>query len=132
MRDILNCPNCGAPIEKSYCPYCGAVFLDWACFDVTRPTFVKIRDRRTGKINLMKLSLYSVDERIESEPMTLWGDNQRYITLQSQPDYTIEAEFKAVPFRHPLSDKEIFMIEIDENEASPELVKDVLKGFENN
>ena len=128
MREVLNCPNCGAPIEKSYCPYCGAVFLDWACFDTTRPTFVKIRDQRTGKIKLMKLSLYSVSERIESEPTTLWVDDLPYCRI-SQPDYTIEAEFKAVPFRHPLSEKEIFMLEIDEEKAPPEIVKDALKGF---
>ena len=128
MRELLNCPNCGAPIEKSFCPYCGAIFLDWACFDTTRPTFVKVRDRRTGKINLTKLSLYSVSERIESEPITLWGNNQHYAVI-SQPDYTIEAEFKAVPFKHPMINKEVLMIEIDEEKAPPEVVKDALKGF---
>ena len=76
----------------------------------------------------MKLSLYSVSERIESEPMTFWVDDQPCCRI-SQPDYMIEAEFKAVPFKHPLSEKETFMIEIDEEKAPPEIVKDALRGF---
>lgn len=26
MKDLLNCPNCGAPIKGSKCEYCGTVF----------------------------------------------------------------------------------------------------------
>ena len=26
MKDELNCPNCGAPITSTECPYCGSVF----------------------------------------------------------------------------------------------------------
>lgn len=26
MKDLLNCPNCGAPINGSKCEYCGTVF----------------------------------------------------------------------------------------------------------
>lgn len=26
MRDEFNCPNCGAPIISTECPYCGSVF----------------------------------------------------------------------------------------------------------
>ena len=129
MRDLLNCPNCGAPIEKDYCPYCGSVFLDWACFDTHKPTFVKVRDRMTGRIKLMKLSLYSVSERMEMEPTTLWCDDQKYVNI-GPPDVTIEAEFKAVPFKHPLTKKSVLAIEIDENVAPPEIVKDALRGFQ--
>ena len=128
MRDLLNCPNCAAPIEKDYCPYCGSVFLDWACFDVQKPTFVKIRDRITGRIKLVKLSLCSVSERMEMEPTTLWCDDQKYINI-GPPDYTIEAEFTALPFKHPLTKKAVYAIEIDENIAPPEIVKDALRGF---
>ena len=129
MRELLNCPNCAAPIEKDYCPYCGSVFLDWACFDTHKPTFVKVRDRMTGRIKLMKLSLYSVSERMEMEPTTLWCDDQPYHSIGT-PDYTLEAEFKPVPFKHPLTKKSVLAIEIDENVAPPEIVKDALRGFQ--
>lgn len=26
IRDKFNCPNCGAPISNTECPYCGSVF----------------------------------------------------------------------------------------------------------
>ena len=26
MKDLLNCPNCGAPITGSKCEYCGTIF----------------------------------------------------------------------------------------------------------
>lgn len=26
MKDEFNCPNCGAPITSTECPYCGSVF----------------------------------------------------------------------------------------------------------
>lgn len=28
MKDLLNCPNCGAPIKGSKCEYCGTMFSD--------------------------------------------------------------------------------------------------------
>ena len=28
MRDLLNCPNCGAPINGSKCEYCGTTFSE--------------------------------------------------------------------------------------------------------
>ena len=28
MKDLLNCPNCGAPISGSKCEYCGTMFSD--------------------------------------------------------------------------------------------------------
>lgn len=26
---VTNCPNCGAPIERGSCPYCGTTFLKY-------------------------------------------------------------------------------------------------------
>lgn len=28
MKDLLNCPNCGAPIKGSKCEYCGTIFSE--------------------------------------------------------------------------------------------------------
>ena len=28
MKDLLNCPNCGAPISGSKCEYCGTIFSE--------------------------------------------------------------------------------------------------------
>ena len=43
MRDLLNCPNCGAPITAEKCPFCGSVFLDFAAIQVGAPSYVKFK-----------------------------------------------------------------------------------------
>lgn len=43
MRDKLNCPNCGAPIIGTECPYCGTVFYDFATLDSMKPTYVRMK-----------------------------------------------------------------------------------------
>lgn len=43
MRDLLNCPNCGAPITAEKCAYCGSVFLDFAAIQVGAPSYVKFK-----------------------------------------------------------------------------------------
>jgi hypothetical protein len=43
VKDLLNCPNCGAPITAEKCPYCGSVFLDFAAIQVGAPSYVKFK-----------------------------------------------------------------------------------------
>lgn len=129
MKNLLNCPNCGAPIQKDYCPYCGAVFLDWASFDVNSPTFVKIKDHH-GQYRLMKIAINSVTEHLSFDDTHLYANDEIYYTVRS-PNYTFEAEFQALPFRHYLNPgKDIMEILIQPDKADPEVVKDLLRGGE--
>lgn len=129
MKDVYNCPNCGAPITKDYCPYCGSVFLDWASFDVNSPTFVKIKDQ-FGRYRLMKLSIMSLTEHMSYDDTHLYSDNEICYTIRS-PEYRFEVEFQALPFRHYLNPKQDTMqILIDPEVADPEVIKDVLRGGE--
>lgn len=128
MRDILNCPNCAAPIQNDVCPYCGSVFLDWACFDVNKPTFVKIRNHR-GHVVLMKLAPISVSERMDMDSTDLYADNRVIQRVFTQPTITIEAEFQALPFRHALTDKTVLSIEIDPEKADDDAKRAVLLGL---
>ena len=43
MKKLLNCPNCGAPVEAEKCAYCGTVFLDFAAIQIGAPTYVKFK-----------------------------------------------------------------------------------------
>ena len=127
MKDLLNCPNCGAPIEKDYCPYCGSVFLDWACFDLSRPTYVKIRTP-DGCYNLVKLALESIHTEYDNGSVLFYADDVPYLRLPS-PELSIEARFHAVPFRHYLNPGEdVLRIVIDPVKADPQIVSDVLRG----
>ena len=128
MKDLLNCPNCGAPIEKDYCPYCGSVFLDWACFDVGRPTFVKIKDSM-GNYRLFKLLLGGVHEKYDYEPIVLYSDNNPYCSVRSH-SLTFEADFEAVPFRHYLNpDHDILSMLIMPDKVDPQILSDAIRGF---
>ena len=78
MRDKLNCPNCGAPITSTECPYCGSVFYDFVTLDSTKPTYIRM----------------------------VWNDQiimsrvvMRTATINIEPDAfpAIEIEFVAVP-----------------------------------
>lgn len=127
MKDLLNCPNCGAPIERDYCPYCGSVFLDWACFDLSRPTYVKIRTS-DGCYSLVKLALESVDSEYKDTAVPFYADDTPILRLMS-PELSIEARFRAVPFRHYLHpDGDVLRIMIDPVKADPQIVSDVLRG----
>lgn len=127
MERLLNCPNCGAPIEKDYCAYCGTVFLDWACFDVRRPTFVKIRTP-DGRYILVRLMLDSTCVDYKTDVVQFYADNVPVLRVPS-PELLISARFRAVPFRHYLRpDQDVLQIEIDPETADPQVVSDVLRG----
>ena len=125
---LLNCPNCGAPVQKDYCPYCGSVFLDWACFDLNKPTFVKIK-KENGDIVLVKLRPRSISATVDYAESVLYADDTPYITMR-RPERKIEAEFDVVPFKHYLSKEEVCSILIQPHIASAETAKDVMRGFD--
>lgn len=87
MRDKLNCPNCGAPITSTKCPYCGTVFYDFATLDSTKPTYIRMvwNDRivtsrvvmRTASINFeldappaMEIEFMVIGEMTQQERRT--------------------------------------------------------------
>ncbi len=128
MKDLLNCPNCGAPIQKDYCPYCGSVFLDWACFDIGQPTFVKLKDSM-GNYRLFKLVLGEVCEKHDYEPIVFYSDNNPYYSVHSHR-LTFEADFEAVPFRHYLDpDHDILSMLIMPDKVDPQILSDAIRGF---
>lgn len=64
MRDILNCPNCGAPIVGDRCLYCGTVFYDFAAIDMDKPSYIKMR--LNGHVVIFKGILRNVDIEMAS------------------------------------------------------------------
>ena len=46
MKDLLNCPNCGAPIVDDRCAYCGSVFLDICNVEPGTLVYLKFHTRR--------------------------------------------------------------------------------------
>ena len=120
MKDLLNCPNCAAPIESDICPYCGSVFLDWTTFDTSKPTFIKVKNAWTGTYDLLKLGTTSVREEIDYSSCPTLYENERYYRIKSFPNVRIECEFVCYPFFDKVSGKEVVAIHIDPKKADEE------------
>lgn len=125
MKELLNCPNCGAPIDSDICPYCGSVFLDWTAYDMTKPTFVKVKGA-SGKYILLKLGAANISYKETYE--TLYCDNlttDRYV-INPCRDITLEAEFRCYTFRDPITRQLVNCIIIDPEKADEESVKKII------
>lgn len=92
-NDSLTCPQCGAPIENEKCPYCGAIFYDFACVDTKRPFFLKIKHEDQIHIYKVKMSECAVDYK--TNDTYLWSDNTIYDVISS-PDIDINMNFHVV------------------------------------
>lgn len=86
MKQLTNCPNCGAPIHDYICSYCGTVLpTDLEAFNGRNTLLVLIDDDRN--LLLQNLSISSVEtERLYD---SLYCDNQRYLSIESVPRITI-------------------------------------------
>ncbi len=129
MTDLLNCPNCGAPIQNDICPYCGSVFLDLATFDIQKPTFVKLRSW-DGHIKLMKIATCSISQVYETpNEICVYADNQKYYQYRNFPEIRFECEFTAEPFFDKFSGQQVLSIDIDPKKADDETIKTILGGI---
>lgn len=64
-----NCPNCGAPISNTECPYCGTVFYDFTSISDEDPSYIILNVKkqavvfrgimRSVNIEYMSNALYS-------------------------------------------------------------------------
>lgn len=73
-----NCPNCGAPIESEQCPYCGSIFVDFACLDADKPFYMKIKHK--GQIIILKVRLNNIS--MHTEYIDYCADNRPIITME--------------------------------------------------
>jgi hypothetical protein len=85
-----NCPNCGAPITSEKCPYCGTVFIDFACMNADEPFFMKIKHK--DEIHVVKVFMNSLSYNVS--PITLCSDGYPY--LQTYGDREISMDFTVV------------------------------------
>ena len=82
MREKTNCPNCGAPINQTICPYCGTAFYDFATLDDEKQTYIQAKIGGQllmfrAKMNTVELEMYSYDELPELEiSFTVFPDDK--------------------------------------------------------
>ena len=97
MREILNCPNCGAPITSEQCPYCGTLFYDFSAIEIGKPCFLKIK--WGNNIILVKANTRNIELNMNSNTVDtydLYG--RRICSFTELPDMDMTMVFTCVPF----------------------------------
>ena len=56
MRDKLNCPNCGHPIDDVICSYCGTVFYDFANIELNGSSYIRLKVFDTLQVFKVRLN----------------------------------------------------------------------------
>ncbi len=101
MRDVLNCPNCGAPIASEQCPYCGTLFYDFSAIEIGRPCFLKIK--YDNNIILVKAAARNIDLNMSSDTTDAYDTLGNHIcTFTRNYNMDMAIEFTCVPFNDHL------------------------------
>ena len=89
-----NCPNCGAPIESTQCPYCGTIFYDFTVMDFDKPTYIRIH--YNGQYMVFRALARSMNVSMNPNEYVYYADNSVYAKMSSMPmDVTID--FSVLP-----------------------------------
>lgn len=92
MNEALNCPNCGAPVEGSKCPYCGTIIFDLINFDCDEhtPTFVRLRIG--GITHLFKAMPRTIDIHTDYDEEVYYCDNTPIRMMRPSPNTSLQIE----------------------------------------
>lgn len=61
LKDELNCPNCGAPIDGDVCKYCGTMLIDTTVMRTDKPFYLKIKMGDAMYITKVRLDTLQMD-----------------------------------------------------------------------
>ena len=101
MRDVLNCPNCGAPVTSEKCPYCGTLFYDFSAIEVGKPCFLKIK--WGNNIMLVKAATKNVEINLSSDTTDTYDClGNRLCTFTTSHNMDMAMEFHCVLFNDHL------------------------------
>jgi len=68
-EELLNCPNCGAPISGDRCDYCGTQFIDCTTIQQDKRFYLKFSPDGKNTV-IFKVFLENLTSEIESESIT--------------------------------------------------------------
>lgn len=85
-----NCPNCGAPIDSTQCPYCGTVFYDFTVIDSDKPTYIRMNWH--GNQIVFRALMRSAEIEINDAPIPYYVDNTA-VMIERHRETTASIEF---------------------------------------
>lgn len=112
-NNVLNCPNCGAPITGANCEYCGSVFYDFANIDADGISYVRMRV--DGKLFIFRAAVVRVHSRFDYEDdETVYFDNTVLYKI-AQPRHKVNIEMEILP-----NDRGVLLEAIDKGRSEDE------------
>lgn len=123
-----NCPNCGAvfTLDDIKCPYCGTLYLDMGCLDLSEntPVFIRYRVPYSKEMNAMTYMgkdyayitqmaiprLGSMEVSIDTSDC-VGRDGRTISRIYNRTNCTMNLSFEAIPFG---KDKSLYKIDIEE------------------
>lgn len=97
----LNCPNCGAPIDKetNKCPYCNTSYFDFSDIDIDgeEPFYLRIKKGDTYIVSLVRAKNTNII--FTEERTTFYGGKGGYTKLAnaiSSSSVKLDIEFQSV------------------------------------
>ena len=95
-NNVLNCPNCGAPITGTKCEYCGAIFYDFANISTDgTPSYIRLK--LLNQLIIFKAVTTDVQFEVQSDNgVSLYLDNNPCYVID-RPAYHVTMEMDVVP-----------------------------------
>lgn len=86
---MLNCPNCGAPIQGHLCEYCGTIFYDFVNMGIDQDSLIRLN--LAGKLCIFKARTrtFTIEQ---DEPASFYADSEVYYTTTGATHLTIEMD----------------------------------------
>lgn len=81
MKDLLNCPNCGAPIVDDRCAYCGSVFLDVCGVEPGTIVYLKFHPKQ-DKVAYVRSRVNTLSFDLDPSIHDVIGHNGRIVVAQ--------------------------------------------------
>ena len=95
----LNCPNCGAPINKetNKCPYCNTSYFDFSNVDIDNeePFYLRIKKGDIYIVSLVKAKNTNITFTTDSVTFYGYGD-KKLGNVTTSSSVEIDMEFQSV------------------------------------
>lgn len=102
-----NCPNCGAVMTDDSCKFCGTIMYDFACIDIDKPFYMKIK--HDDRIFRVKARLTNCELNKSSNAENSYYDNRSYCLMRAHESLSIHMDFDV------LKDGNILALELEPN-----------------
>lgn len=94
MAGKINCPNCGAPVIKEKCPYCGTIIYDFANIAINKVSYLRMNF--FGSLCVCRAVARNVEIDMSPNDAVFYNDDKVLMKMR-QPSYSMRVEFDLEP-----------------------------------